>query len=540
MHPFQFGGKLLTFEKCPPEAGSQRLVYISQVVSEPELVERAAQLDSVLGSSLSNDPNASEQLAEYCRQRGDATSDQSERYTWFFLRANFLPSFRTEVLNLLGFKQDDIPSKFKNSVSAGDHAQPDLAALSRDAHTLIERKLANVDIGGPTVSNVVIPNGEDPTSMICRALVCGNLEEAVELCLEAKRVADALVIASLGSQDLLYRVQKYHLRQSGKDPVSLVAGSLLQSRWDTFVQAAAPSSWRHTLAALVTHTDADTLAHCCEMLGDKLSSESDSSLQEAASICYLCSMSADRLVSRWARVGRDAASLAALTERALLARRAAAARGRHLQEGSKLDAVLNEYAYRLAAQGCLQSALNSLEGSAHSELRQRLATALGLLQEQRQQPQVSQFNRNRTFSAQSNKRGSVPHTDNTYNTMPKPYEQKPWQQSSVPAASTFPPQNSFTSPLQPLQSQPLQPQPLQPQPLQPQPLQPQPLQPPPRPGSVGPQSGGLTSRSKYKVDPSVASAPLYNQYNFNNQSQSYGYNSPLPDQYKLVGYFLIL
>lgn len=44
--------------------------------------------------------------------------------------------------------------------------------------------------------------------------------------------------------------------------------------------------------------------------------------------------------------------------------------------------------------------------------------------------------------------------------------------------------------------------------------------------------GGITSKSKYKVDPSVQSAPLYNQYSFNNPQQpSFGFNSPLPDQY---------
>lgn len=45
--------------------------------------------------------------------------------------------------------------------------------------------------------------------------------------------------------------------------------------------------------------------------------------------------------------------------------------------------------------------------------------------------------------------------------------------------------------------------------------------------------GGLGSRSKYKVDPSVQSAPLYNQYSFNNPvtSQPYGYSSPAAEQF---------
>lgn len=40
----------------------------------------------------------------YCRQQGDACTDQNSRYLWFFLRANFLPDFRSEALNLLGIR----------------------------------------------------------------------------------------------------------------------------------------------------------------------------------------------------------------------------------------------------------------------------------------------------------------------------------------------------------------------------------------------------------------------------------------------------
>ncbi|KOB72553.1 putative vesicle associated protein [Operophtera brumata] len=253
---FAFGGKLVTFDRCPQEAGSQKQVYISQVVSEPEIVEKAADLDGVLGSVLSHEPDATERLAD----------------------AGTPP--RTSTSATRGFKQDDIPSKFK-SQNVGDVTQPDTAALSRgesteteaelstdtstdlsDAQTLIERKLASIELE-PTVTDVVIPNGEDATSVICRALVCGNLEEAVELCLDAKRISDALVIASLGSQELVYKVQKYHLKLTATDPVSLITSSVLQSRWDTLVSSAAPSSWKHTLAAILTHCEGEALAHYC-------------------------------------------------------------------------------------------------------------------------------------------------------------------------------------------------------------------------------------------------------------------------------------
>ena len=59
------------------------------------------------------------------------------------------------------------------------------------------------------------------------------------------------------------------------------------------------------------------------------------------------------------------------------------------QAGGKLETVLNEYASRLASQGCLQSALNTLEGIQHTELRDRLMHALGMVQQQRRTSHVS-------------------------------------------------------------------------------------------------------------------------------------------------------
>lgn len=70
------------------------------------------------------------------------------------------------------------------------------------------------------------------------------------------------------------------------------------------------------------------------MLGDKLSQQSEESLSEAASICYLVGMSPEQLVTRWsrARAASTASTASAeLTTLALLARRAAQQRSRQIQ-----------------------------------------------------------------------------------------------------------------------------------------------------------------------------------------------------------------
>lgn len=65
------------------------------------------------------------------------------------------------------------------------------------------------------------------------------------------------------------------------------------------------------------------------MLGERVAADPDPAVAEAATICYLCAMSPDKLVSRWASA--PAAPTASLTERALLVRAAALRRGTPLQ-----------------------------------------------------------------------------------------------------------------------------------------------------------------------------------------------------------------
>lgn len=88
---FQFGGRLFSFRNDPNAA--TRTVTVSQVITEPELVERSTQLEQVLANG---------NFSEYCRQKADETQDQHNRYVWYFLKANFEQDPRSEMLNLLG------------------------------------------------------------------------------------------------------------------------------------------------------------------------------------------------------------------------------------------------------------------------------------------------------------------------------------------------------------------------------------------------------------------------------------------------------
>lgn len=70
-----------------------KTINISQVTTEPVLVEKAKALEKSLSEA---------NFIEYCRQKADEMPDQNGRYLWYFIKANFERNPKEEILNLLG------------------------------------------------------------------------------------------------------------------------------------------------------------------------------------------------------------------------------------------------------------------------------------------------------------------------------------------------------------------------------------------------------------------------------------------------------
>jgi len=115
---FQFGGKLVTFEHdrnavAQAAAASQqpgfvapsvipRIVTISQVVTEPELVARADSLESALQQG---------EYRDFCTARSSSTDSPHKKFLWECLKSNFAPEPSVELLRLLGFNVQEVNSK---------------------------------------------------------------------------------------------------------------------------------------------------------------------------------------------------------------------------------------------------------------------------------------------------------------------------------------------------------------------------------------------------------------------------------------------
>uniref|UniRef100_A0A6B2EKZ1 Protein transport protein Sec31A n=1 Tax=Phlebotomus kandelakii TaxID=1109342 RepID=A0A6B2EKZ1_9DIPT len=482
---FGFGGKLVTFQSSNP-----RQVTIKQIITEPELVQRSNRLESVLQQG---------DFLEYCKQKADQTSDQFSRYLWYFLKANFDANPQVEMLNLLGYHKEDIAAKFTKILQSKrdsvDQLTDQMAELSRgvDGNAVFEAIAAGQKMiaeNGVKSGGFAIKTGDDTEGLICQALLTGNLEAAVELCMESGRTTEGVIVAMTGGSELLARTQYRYLRRRDSS-LSHIISALITQEWTGVVSECAVESWKEALVAILTH-NRHHVAPLCAALGERLLQESRSTssgeMAQNAILCYLCAGSVEHLVEAW-QEQVSGGDIQDLVEVVMLLQKAIEAQGRSVDVQGKLANLLSRYAKMLVSQGALESALSYLGTTTDEDLvdlKERLYFALGYKQLPRSvAPQrVAAVSQYQNVSRMTPSRASLPGTATpsvapSLFTPSAPVQQFPFQ----PPVSTAPPQMEATQP--------------------------------PRPASGGQQTvakSNIHSRSKYLLDPSVQSGvPSYGQ-----------------------------
>lgn len=242
-------------------------------------------------------------------------------------------------------------------------------------------------------SNEEIPykirTGDDNEGLICQALLTGNIESAVELCIEADRMADAIIIASTGGSDLLARTQYRYLKKS-QSYLSNIISALVTDDWTSVIAQCSTDSWKEALVATLTYCR-DNVPVLCERLGERLQSEGGNNLSsiQNAILCYICAGNAERLAESLlaaqlngenGEIIPSTEELQDLIEVVILFQKALELQGRNVSATGKLAELLSQYAGLLASQGALNSALTYLgpsEATNIVELRERLYYTLG-------------------------------------------------------------------------------------------------------------------------------------------------------------------
>ncbi|XP_045851743.1 protein transport protein Sec31A isoform X5 [Meles meles] len=365
---FSFGGKLVTFEngRVQAQQGAEphQHVFISQVVTEKEFLCRSDQLQQVVQS---------QGFVSYCQKKIEASQTEFEKNVWSFLKVNFEDDSRGKYLELLGYRKEDLGKKIALALSKVDGPN----ACVKEG----KQEFEFVPSAGGTF-NISISGDID--GLITRALLTGNFESAVDLCLHDNRMADAIILAIAGGQELLAQTQKKYFAKSQSKITRLITAVVMKN-WKEIVESCDLKNWREALAAVLTYAKPDEFSTLCDLLGTRLESEGDRLLQTQACLCYICAGNVEKLVACWTKAqdGSSPLSLQDLIEKVVILRKAV-----QLTQAMDTNTVgvllaekMSQYANLLAAQGSIAAALAFLPENTNQpnivQLRDRLCKAQG-------------------------------------------------------------------------------------------------------------------------------------------------------------------
>ena len=158
----------------------------------------------------------------------------------------------------------------------------------------------------------IYPSEEsDVDRLVTKALVLGDFDSAVALCLSSGRFADAILLAVRGGPELLQRTQKaYFERRTSSLPSLRLFQSIIINDLNDIVQNADLQEWREIFVVLCTFASQDEFSTLTEQLGRRLeyeftlsqgSDDQEAELyRENATLTYLAAARLERLVSIWA------------------------------------------------------------------------------------------------------------------------------------------------------------------------------------------------------------------------------------------------
>uniref|UniRef100_A0A8C3WN94 Protein transport protein Sec31A n=1 Tax=Catagonus wagneri TaxID=51154 RepID=A0A8C3WN94_9CETA len=382
---FSFGGKLVTFasvrtqpqQGAEPQQPQQHHVLISQVVTEQEFLSRSSQLQQVMQS---------QGFVSYCQKKIDASQTEFEKNVWSFLKVNFEDDSRGKYLELLGYRKEDLGKKaLKDSDQvAQSDGEESPAAEEQLLGECIKEKKHDSEFLPSAGGTFNISVSGDIDGLITQALLTGNFESAVDLCLHDNRMADAIILAIAGGQELLARTQKKYFAKSQSKITRLITAVVMKN-WKEIVESCDLKNWREALAAVLTYAKPDEFSALCDLLGTRLESEGDSLLQTQACLCYICAGNVEKLVACWTKAqdGSNPLSLQDLIEKVVILRKAV-----QLTQAVDTNTVgvllaekMSQYASLLAAQGSIAAALAFLPENTNQpnivQLRDRLCRAQG-------------------------------------------------------------------------------------------------------------------------------------------------------------------
>lgn len=311
---FGFGGKVISFTRSEADGASKRqsVIRISNFAVDTEIGNMTEAFETAMSEH---------DLNNICETRITQANFEAEKTDWKVIETLTAANPRKELINYLGFSKNedeaaDELSKLnvkdddeRLSASQANGTKNNRLSSFFDSNQDGENFLADLAAtkGAKTNNPFHIYSDSEPESdkKITRALMLGQFDQAMEVCLREDRLSDAFMIAICGGQQAIDKVQKAYFTKQASGPkyLRLLASVVGKNLWDV-VYNADLGNWREVMATLCTYASAEEFPDLCEALGDRLEEElthnpEHASLRNDASFCYIAGSKLEKVVGVW-------------------------------------------------------------------------------------------------------------------------------------------------------------------------------------------------------------------------------------------------
>ncbi|ETV80948.1 hypothetical protein H257_06393 [Aphanomyces astaci] len=322
---FGFGGKLVVTNarSSTPQQQQQygqpkefRPVHIHKISSDPSIVAGADLLEQAL---------AQKDFQRHCDAKVASAKTPADKATWSFMKILFdRASARTQLLLHLGYDSNQIKADARTylgkdePLEAADtpaplpppQAQPTVSAADvfgaappppdlTPPHTPPKKAGAI-----PIDTSERIQGAQGPTyteaseSIIKRLLLVGDFDAAVDVCLANFQLADALLLACQGGEELWVKTQEACLAAGKARPFMKIVKAMMKRDLAALVADSDGHQWTETLAILTTYATGDEFGVLVDQLAAKLEALGDVA---SATLCYMCSFNVEKTVTAWVK-----------------------------------------------------------------------------------------------------------------------------------------------------------------------------------------------------------------------------------------------
>jgi protein transport protein SEC31 len=305
---FGFGGKLVSFGLQPSATGQPRSskIQISNFTVDSDVGSATEAFEKALVAG---------DISSICETHISQAKTEGEKTDWRVIETLIAQNPRKQVTEYLGFT-DEI-EEAANGVAGLDLDETDKTEEASANGTAAKKNsrlstiFADGVDGDDFLSTIAATKGaktDNPFHLfadsdsasekqITKALMMGQFERAMTICLKEDRVADALIIANCGGKELLEKAQSAYLSKKTKGPnyLRLLTSVIGKNLWDV-VYNADLTNWKESMATLCTYADPTEFPDLCEALGDRIM---DAGSSKDASFCYLVGSKLEKVITIW-------------------------------------------------------------------------------------------------------------------------------------------------------------------------------------------------------------------------------------------------